>query len=124
VCVCVLTSVEEQLQLENAAEEATGVYSAENSKNDLLTKCRDAVCGDSNEGVTRSANLKFVQHYMPVAGQSTDTVNKGHVCNVCKKVFSQRRHLVRHKLKHNTSSGEQSAKGSMCAIVISVGWHV
>jgi hypothetical protein len=119
-----LTAVEEQLQLENAVEEATGVYSAENSKNGLLTECRDAVSGDSNEGVMRSANLKLVQHYISVAGQSTDTVNKGHVCNVCNKVFSQRLHLVRHKRKHNTSSGEQSAKGSMCAIVISVGWHV
>jgi hypothetical protein len=75
---------------------------------------QDLLNGDRDKRLTRSAKLKMDQHRTSDDGQSTRLVNKGHLCNVRNKAFNQRRYLVRQKVKHNTSSGEQSAKGNVC----------
>jgi uncharacterized Zn-finger protein len=43
---------------------------------------------------------KVNQHGTSDDGQSTQRVNKGHVCDVCNKVFTHNCYLVRHKLVH------------------------
>jgi hypothetical protein len=78
----------------------TGVCNEESCKYDLFNICCGLVSGDSDKCLTGSAKLKLDQHRTSDNRQSTRRVNKGHVCNVCNKVFTHQCHLVHHKLTH------------------------
>jgi uncharacterized Zn-finger protein len=91
-----LTAAEERSRLENIVEEASGVYSEENSKNELLTTCSDLVSADSDKCLTGFANLKLNQHRTSDDEQLTQRVNE-YVCDMCNKVFTHRCYLMRHK---------------------------
>lgn len=92
-----LPAAEERSRLENIVEEASGVCSEENSKNDLLTTCSDLVSADSDKCLTGSAKVKLNQHRTSDDEQLTQRVNNEYVCDMCNKVFTHRRYLMRHK---------------------------
>jgi uncharacterized Zn-finger protein len=60
----------------------------------------DDLHGGEKSSLTGSATLKVNQHGMSDDRQSTQWENKGHVCDVCNKVFTHNCYLVRHKRIH------------------------
>jgi KRAB domain-containing zinc finger protein len=98
-CTCLITA-ELQCEAESVAEKAGGLLGRKNNKRRLQVKRHDMLNGDSDKCSTGSAKLKLDQRHSSGAGQSTQRVNKGYVCNVCNQVFTHRSRLVRHKLTH------------------------